>query len=247
MAEEQKAIWGDVKQLKSPAYEPAAGSFAICQESGGRLVLSKFYHCRDVFHTDSRDLAAGAIIAFVCTAAAAPKVAAFVTEFEKRLGHEKLTRMGLTNSASIMWVEPAAFWFGNPLRRSLFTALLRAGVGYNPETNNFDAAIAKEKYLGPTKAAVKHFLEGHTWISSEVDTARGWYDNFAGISVESLTKRLTFKPIKEKDLWRFVYDKLGVEDGTALRKMYRTEVYGKKKDADANPAPVEAPAPEAKK
>ena len=82
------------------------------------------------------------------------------------------------------------------MRRSLFTCLLRAGVAYNRETDNYESALFGERYLRKSEPAIKRFLYGYTKYigkepngSSTLETA-GWSYYFSGKDANSVKEKL---------------------------------------------------------
>lgn len=124
-------------------------------------------------------------------------VAAFIRRIEKKLQIPKLSTCGPTNRKGIMWIKVSPFWRSTKMRKSFFTALLRASLVYNPNKfGTWTKALTKTKYFKPTAFAVKRFLQGYTGWNGSLSLSRagrtkrrpyrrrsksfsGWVDEFA--------------------------------------------------------------------
>ena len=82
------------------------------------------------------------------------------------------------------------------MRRSLLTILLRAGMLYNKDRDNYEQALFTEPYIVPTKQAVMRFLYGFT--------------KYAGPSMEPGTNletkgwKMIFSKLKEEEIRRYL-------------------------------------------
>jgi hypothetical protein len=112
-------------------------------------------------------------------------VFAFISKVEEIIKLNQRTRSGPTQRNYISWFEVSPFWVSEPMRRSLFTVLLRGGLCYNIRgladgaqsgDRYFTYAIRQQKYLRDTEVALKRFLAGYTHFTGRV--TRGWYDTF---------------------------------------------------------------------
>ena len=89
------------------------------------------------------------------------------------------------------------------VRRSFFTAALRAGRYYRPEKDNFTEALYSVVYFTRTRRAVEAFLAGNTiWTGSKRGdnadhVSLGWEAVFSGAS-ESTIKKLLKAPKETK-------------------------------------------------
>ena len=198
--------YGELKHVENPATNVRSGSFArVTSESNGALQIDNWVYCRDSFHYHFHNIDQ---LLFAHSPHASKRIAAFIYEFEKRMKHEKLSLCGPTNMSRITWVKPAKFWLTKNIRKSLFTCLLRAGIRYDPEKNNFEETLNSVPYLARTQNAVKWFLQGYTWPKKN-DTV-GWYDNFVRAKDSALAKKLTRKPVDEKKLMEYALELLGM-------------------------------------
>ncbi len=66
----------------------------------------------------------------------------------------------------------------------MFTILLRAGISYDPQIDNYEDALFKEQYCMPTKKAIMRFLFGFTrYVGPSMDGEsnyeyKGWKNIF---------------------------------------------------------------------
>jgi hypothetical protein len=97
-----------------------------------------------------------------------------------------------TNFHFALWIEPSEFWMHCPVKRSLFTLLLRCGSFYN--FNNFENALFSQDYCKITKPAIQRFLYGFTQFKFENEVfegiGKGWVSYFANQSVEIVCEKL---------------------------------------------------------
>ena len=93
------------------------------------------------------------------------EIATFVNKIEDLLSLDKKSKFSETNRNTILWVECSEFWSQCPMKRSLFTILLRAGMLYETKKDNFEESLFEEKYVNRTKRAVMRFLFGFTEYS----------------------------------------------------------------------------------
>lgn len=141
-------------------------------------ISSYFYHCRDQFHSafnkNCKD------ILFCCGQwksgrSKGRSVEAFIHEAERRLRVKRYTKFGPTQRLDIVWLTVSPFWMEESMRRSLFTALLRAGMHYDRRVQDFDRALTSDRYLAGTQEAVQRFLDGHTHCTT---SRYGWFNVF---------------------------------------------------------------------
>lgn len=124
------------------------------------------------------------------------KVAKFIeiVENKLKLSQEQRTIFRPTNESCVVQINWGKnFWHCNPLRRSLFTALLRASNTFNG--SNFEEALWSQHYLNTTKKAVEKFLNGYTFYVRRNDKG-GWHATFYN-NINSLNN------LKKSRGWRF--------------------------------------------
>ena len=136
------------------------------------------------------------------------EVATFVRKIEDILGLNlnQRSKFSKTNRDTILWVESSVFWSKCPMKRSLYTILLRAGLLYESEKDNLEEALFSEKYVKRTKRAVMRFLFGFTEYNDEIisiDGAgvpfnTGWVKIFEKKNDDFLISNLNFSARKYK-------------------------------------------------
>lgn len=118
-------------------------------------------------------------------------VAKFIRKFEETLGDafdRDFSTFHETNFANVVDIQVSEFW-QDFIRNSLFTALLRCGMGYSAEKDNFKEALYCQSYTSSTKPAVEKFLSGFVKIKhSSKGASNGWMITFANGNVKGLTK-----------------------------------------------------------
>jgi hypothetical protein len=142
------------KIIKSCNVDAVVGSYALDRQP---LV---FENCRERFAVAFQEATTG--LYFKHQAAKGIDIANFVSKTEIIIRQGPLSKFSITNRDTILWVEPSQFWKSCPMKRSLFTILLRAASAYNSQTDNYEDAIFSQQYLDPTKKAVIRFLNGFT-------------------------------------------------------------------------------------
>lgn len=157
-----------------------------------RWNVSGFESCRESFH--SKWVASTDNILFRANPNEIESVANFIWRIEGILETVKRTRIGPCNRAGYIWVHVSTFWLRHPMRRSFFTAALRAGRSYHPEFDDFEKALHSVTYFAATPnvtVAVKKFLAGFTWYTG---TSVGWYNAFYDKTDEAIEKLLVRPP-----------------------------------------------------
>lgn len=142
-------------------------------------------------------------------------VASFLNKTEKILDLKEFSVFAKTNRKTILWIEPSDFWKECRMKRSLLTILVRAGILYEINTDNYEEALFQQTYLAHTKNAVLRFLFGFTkYIGPDIDSgttleSKGWKTIFDGKDCEYVKRNLIFPesncyiPVykKEDALW----------------------------------------------
>jgi hypothetical protein len=213
----EEKIFCEKKSFGRPTAGIKSGSYAkIIGPQPGPWI-----YCRDTFHGQTQNLKE---MLFCHKAGVSENIALFIYKFESILNHTNLTICGPTNINRIMWIKPAQFWIRQPIRRSLFTALLRAAQKYDPVTDNFEEALFSNQYLKSSQPAVRRFLRGYTWYTGN---AGGWDNAFRSRSEKQIEEMLTLKPISDKKLIEFAAELLGttIDD---LKVKFRKTKYAKK-------------------
>jgi len=102
------------------------------------------------------------------------------------------SRFFKTNFNFAIWIEPSSFWMFCPMRRSLFTMLLRCGLNYN--FNNYEEALYSIQYSKITKLAIQRFLYGFTDFVNKGENlegiGRGWVSFFGNRGTDVVCEKL---------------------------------------------------------
>lgn len=112
----------------------------------------------------------------------------FIAECEDRLGVRVSERSRIlpTKNANVSIVIIGEWWRTVPIRKALFTILLRAGQAYN-ENRTFEQALYSNQYVRNTKYAVERFFNGFTILKGK---NYGWVENFQYLSEKGVEKKL---------------------------------------------------------
>lgn len=104
-------------------------------------------------------------------------IAVFIKKTEAILQQTEFSGFALTNRDTIVWVEPSMFWKSCRMRRSLFTILLRAGIPYIAQKDNYEQALFEEPYILPTRLAIMRFMFGFTkYVGPSMDCETSTYE-----------------------------------------------------------------------
>lgn len=118
-------------------------------------------------------------------------IASFIYKTEEIIGVNHCT-YNKTNSDYIININPTNFWKECYVRRSFFTALVRASEKYNG--NNYEESIFSNDFFRQTKRATMRFLFGFTKyigrmpnVNNESTLLReGWVEMFKSVDDEYL-------------------------------------------------------------
>jgi hypothetical protein len=129
-------------------------------------------------------------------------VAGFMAKSEEILDLDKRSDYRHTDRDSVIWVEPSRFWMNCYMKRSLLTILLRCGMYYDTDKDNYEEALFGEakyqdrarEYTQATKLAVMRFMFGFTKficpIGLEIPTGSLhktlWVEVFKNCSINEL-------------------------------------------------------------
>lgn len=117
----------------------------------------------------------------------ARRVARFIRRIEEKLKVDFSTFYE-SSSFNVLDVHPSKFWKSNDLNRSLYTILLRAGLIYDYQKDNYMEALKGYVYSKNTIKAVSRFLDGHTTFKGQKLT--GWNNTFQSPANEDVKKVL---------------------------------------------------------
>jgi hypothetical protein len=159
-----------------------------------------FYKCREVFHKvfTEKDKS----ILYVHEGNLSDNIAEFINKIEDILFFPKKDQSQFFKAkqrTTITGIRPAKFWLVCPMRRQLFSLLLRSGrnhvLGYP-----IIVALQNSKYTKETFPAINLFLEGYTKFHQKTldilaaDHHKGFVFSFSGKSEEQIKDILLFKP-----------------------------------------------------
>ncbi len=175
------------KTIKSLSFGGSNGSFSIDK---ARL---EFHTCRERFAEVFNSKTEG--IYFAHEKGNGENVAQFIKKTEEilQINPQRRSRFALTNRETILWVGPSKFWTECPMKRSLFTILLRAGLSYKIKTDNYEEALLKQSYASYTLPAVQRFMFGFTRFAAKATKHDGWYTTFY-LTDQKAVRRLLVKP-----------------------------------------------------
>ena len=181
----------------APYASPKAGAFAV---DGEQISWVK---CREQFAPKFSSYING--IYFVHEKDKGESVAAFILQAEKVLGvsYKNRSVFSKTNKDSVIWVNVSHFWKECELRRSLLTILLRAGINYSIEENNFSKTLFSNPYVKETETAIKRFFFGFVNFKANMVPGpsqtfrKGWVTIFKNVGIKDV-KKILVQPVKKK-------------------------------------------------
>lgn len=187
--------------LSSLNTDVSTGSFAI------DIQPLQFDHCRERFAATFNENTTG--FYFKHSPGRSKDIASFIIKTESVLGNLFFSEFAETNRDSIIWVCPNMFWKQCPMRRSLFTALLRAGDLYRSDIDNYESALFGYNYLQVTKKAVIRFMFGFTdYVGPDIKGNgtvwfKGWKSTFEEKNEIEIKKMLISHKYKINDVNSF--------------------------------------------
>lgn len=143
-----------------------------------------FIECREEFHGDFYKTTK--MLYNVGVRANIIKVAKLVHQTEEALGLKTRTKVGITSVRNVVWLQVPRWWtYYYSLRRSFYTAMLRAALEYNgrkPLLWN----LKRCEYLGRTSYATERFINGYTKVvtkgldvtKDEASYEMSWFSTF---------------------------------------------------------------------
>jgi len=202
-----KVTFGDKKPLSQCYSIPPEGQFAL--ESDGEKALH-WDHCREQFLGKFKDNIQG--FYFSHKPETGENIAGFVLKFEEVIKSELdnlvHSQFSQTEKENVLWIQPGVFWRDCLLKKSLLTLLVRCGINYHCDKDNFDDALFSEysenKYARETKSAILRFLFGFTKFTGAVSQnppvsnmgtsstliRHGWHAEFEKSSVYDIRRKL---------------------------------------------------------
>ena len=187
------------KKVEVPYLSHEPGWFGLADIEDRIWFCEHFYSCREEFHDDNKTKRRWIFTHY-------PKrsldVIVFMERVESKLKVYPRSKFGTTQRNNIIWMVVSPWWFTSQLKRSLFTALLRASQKYRIKKDNFEAALFSVSYLKDTKYAVNRFFKGYTRYLGRNRDYFHWWDVFhvgnynkSDPLTESEIKKLLVKPI----------------------------------------------------
>lgn len=174
-------------------WEPSNGCLATSsrffEEEKSRWRIGSFYHCRDQFHPHFTGKSQNII--YCHPANEREDIANFIWMIEDRVKVEEHSRIGPTNRNTFTWIKVSPFWLQQSMRRSFFTAILRAARAYKVAKNNFNEALYSVFYFQESRPAVQRFLAGFTYFTGR---RYGWHNVFRNKSAAQVATLLTLPP-----------------------------------------------------
>lgn len=159
------------KLFISTPYRPDSGGFAAYKSfNKDNYRVINWHYCRDVFNSYLYNLD---IFFYSHETSNGYNISCFMQKIENKLN--VFSDYGPTQKKTIMWIRPSRWWTINPVKRSLFTLLIRCGENYIVEENNFKEALFSDPYSKGTKYAISRFLSGYTKYKGN---KKGWFDQF---------------------------------------------------------------------
>jgi hypothetical protein len=177
-------IFGDTINYRIAEQPPKPGAFFI----RGR---SNWYKCREQFAKHFSKDTNGFYVSLEheCSNIGLPE---FLAITEDLLSIEEPSVYQKSTNPVAIFVRPSEFWRSCPIRRSLFTILLRAGLAYRPRYNTWEDAIYTQEYIRITRKAVLRFMYGSTkFVPGERDRA-GWVTTFRHCTEDEIRRKLIF-------------------------------------------------------
>jgi len=201
-----KAKFKEIKKFKSHVHPPV-GNYAIDSDQTQDI---RWDHCREQFAVKFNQNTKGFYFSHI--AGKSLDIGEFVTKFELITELDEFSVFSKTHKDTVLWIEPSVFWLDCHIKRSLFTILIRCGMNYSVESDNFDDALFgnyKENfYIKETKSAVMRFMFGFTRfvgnlsIISPTATVikHGWREEFLKADDYIVRERLVLPEGKKKEI-----------------------------------------------
>lgn len=178
----------DLKKIKSLSIDANFGSYAL---DVSPLI---FENCRERFM--SKFSKNGPNFFFKHSSKRGNQIIEFINKTERVLELDDNTNFLKTNYDSIIWVQPSQFWRDCPMRRSLFTILLRVGDSYKKEEDNYEEVLFSHSYLKNTEEALFRFFFGfNKYVGPSISSTssvwvRGWKSVFENQDKEKIKEML---------------------------------------------------------
>lgn len=192
-----KARFGEIKQLKQCYGAPPVGNYALEAEPPKGV---HWDHCREQFASKFNEITPGFF--FSHPPGKSLDVGEFVAKFESITGFKQPSTFSETNKDNILWTEPSRTWLDCQMKRSLLTIILRCGMNYVVDEDNFDDALfgdhKESVYVKETRSATLRFMFGFTRFTGNIAAItsstsvvkHGWREEFKPLDDSTIRRRL---------------------------------------------------------
>jgi len=190
-----KVEFSPTKNFALDEAPPQIGSFAVDEPT------VNWYKCREQYANKFSTDCTGMFFSHERGHEHSERVAYFMSVVEEILDLKERSKYAKCTKNFAMWICPAPFWLDCEMKRSLYTILLRCGLEYDVDKNNFETALYSVNYLNETKLAVMRFLFGFTKYSPDSTTGyvKGWWTEFKNKSEDQIKKQLVSPEAERKD------------------------------------------------
>lgn len=205
------ASFGPKKELshKQIAVMPPQGNYALDNNDPEKQF--HWDHCREQFAAKFTDADSKGFY-FSHPEKKGRDVANFISKFENIVDFtQSVSHFSETNRNVILWVGISSFWLPCMMKRSLLTILLRCGMHYDSEKDNFDDALFGEHkdniYARETRSAILRFMFGFTQFTGPKPAdifqtsvvKHGWREEFQKLDDSIIRRRLVLPEGKVKE------------------------------------------------
>ena len=200
-----KAKFIDTKKINCHVIPPV-GNYALEVNSPKDV---HWDHCREQFAAKFNELTSGFYFSHLKKA---ESIGEFVSKFELIVGVCEPSVFANTEKENVMWIQPSGFWKDCQMKRSLLTILIRCGLNYDIETDNFDDALFGEYkeslYIRETRSAMLRFMFGFTQFTGIVNpispstslVKHGWREEFMKLDDSTIRRKLILPEGKAKEI-----------------------------------------------
>jgi len=187
-------------------YLPHSNGFSPVRLMVGtkRFRAYNYTYCREIFFWDYTSSMKSQFL-FGCNASEVQRIAAFVRYWEKHLKLKTYTKVQQCvhrrggKPFPCAMISPSSFWAETSLRKSFFTALLRASRNFTGR--NYVKALFALRLFNQTKYAVERFLAGYNYsrrYGQWHDTFYGYYTDYYTSQSQAADKILKKQPVKKQ-------------------------------------------------
>jgi len=171
MVKKAEALFGEEVTVKHPC-NSTNGYFLRLGHQGG------WYRCREQFQAFINTEYSFYMYVELLPAKRHIPLACFILKTEIMLGLKNFTTYNRTNFTNVVKINMSPFWCKNNIRKTLFTALLRAPIGgygetYDLDKDNYFECIDACQYLQHSKSSFYRFMAGYTCLKEDKNQVRG--------------------------------------------------------------------------